>query len=157
MSKIADPKPPYCAACFSFPEGRCVDFEAAYDGPVIPGSPAHVPVDDLIICEGCLGEAFSLLDPQGLHETIAELTQMVQDQQDQLDSKDRAIQGFRKSTNELIDHPVASLPGKPKLEGVPPEIRTKIMRNTFKRNGTSSAAKVHKETKRKEQAEEAVA
>lgn len=141
MTKIAAPQPPYCASCFQKPEGRCVDFEAAYDGPVVPGTPEPIPVDDLVLCESCLEEAFALLDPKGLRETIEELSQLLVDSQAEVDAKDKAIQGFRASTNELIDHPVASFPGKPKLEGVPPEVRKTITQNRFKRNGTTSASK----------------
>lgn len=144
MTKIADPKPPYCASCFNAVDEPHVDFEAAYDGPVIPGTPVPVPVDDLVICESCLEEAFNLLDPQGLRETIRELAQIVQDQQKEIHAKDKAIAGFRASTNELIDHPIKTFPGKPKLEGVPPEVREKITKARFARRGTTPAPKKKK-------------
>lgn len=146
MTRLAG-KPAYCASCFQQEPVRYVDFEAAFDGPVLPGA-IPVAIDDLILCENCLKEAFSILDPQGKDETIAELTQMVIDQQTEIDAKDKAIQGFRATTNELVDHPVASFPGKPKLEGVSPEVRKQITKARFERRGTSSAPK----TKPKEKA-----
>jgi hypothetical protein len=142
MSKLADTRPPFCASCFQFPgEKRCVDFEAAYDGPVIPGTPEPVPVDDLVLCEDCLAEAFDLLDPQGLKETISELTQLLLDAQSEIQAKDKAIRGFQFTTSELIEHPVAKFPGKPRLEGVPEEIRKQITKNLYARRGTSPAPK----------------
>lgn len=132
MTKLADPTPAYCASCFNKPEGRCVDFEAAYDGPVIPGAVNH-PVDDLIICEDCLVEALQILDPQNLKETIKSLEQILKDQQSELDAKDRMIQGFRSTTNELVEHPVKVFRGKPTLEGVSDEVKTLITQARYGR------------------------
>lgn len=140
MTRIAAITPPYCASCFQRPKGRCVDFEAAYDGPVIPGSP-HIPVDDLVICEDCLGEAFALLDPQGLKETIAELEQIVRDFGTELDAKDKVIQNLRSTTNELAEHPVRNFPGRPKLEGVSEEVRGIINRRRVREGEERRAAK----------------
>ena len=137
MTRLADRKPTYCASCFQQENVRHVDFEAAYDGPVLDGESHKVAIDDLILCENCLSEAFTLLDPQGLKETISELTTLLKEAQAELDAKDRAIRGFQASTNELIDHPIAKFPGKPKLEGVPDEVREEITRNRFKRRGTT--------------------
>jgi hypothetical protein len=140
MTKLAN-KPPYCASCFQQEAVRYVDFEAAYDGPVIPGSPANIPIDDLVICEKCLGTAFNLLDPQSKDETIAELVEMVEQQQDEIAAKDKAIQGSRATINELVDHPVAMFPGKPRLEGLDPEVRARITKARYERRGTSPASK----------------
>jgi len=153
MTKLADRRPPFCACCFQRPQGRCVDFEAAYDGPVIPGTPEPVPVDDLIICEDCLAEAFTILDPQGLKETIAELEQIVTDQVAELEAKDKAIQGFRSTTNVLVDHPVKTFPGKPKLEGVSEEVRTMITKRRYERTARSKAVKAGEKGKSGEKSE----
>jgi hypothetical protein len=141
MTRLAESRPPYCASCFTAPEGRCVDFEAAYDGPVVPGTPEPVPVDDLIVCESCLAEAFALLDPQNLQETIAELVEIVNAQQAEIKAKDKAIRGFNFTTSELIEHPVAPIPGKPRLEGVPKEVREQITKGLYSRRGSSPAPK----------------
>lgn len=150
MTKLAESRPPFCASCFQHPDGRSVDFEAAYDGPVIPGTPEPVPVDDLILCEECLAEAFALLDPQNMRETIAELTQLLLDAQAEIKAKDKAIRGFNFTTSELIEHPVAKVPGKPKLEGVPPEVRKQITKALYARRGTTPAPKVHASKKKAE-------
>jgi hypothetical protein len=144
MSKLADPQPPYCAACFQKPEGRVVDFEAAYDGPVVPGTPEPVPVDDLMLCESCLAEAFDLLDPQNLRETITELTQMLLDANREIEAKDKAIQGSASTINELVDHPIKKFPGKPRLEAVSDEVRKQITQGRYERRGTSAAPKKRK-------------
>jgi len=144
MTRIAG-KPAYCASCFGTPDGRYVDFEAAYDGPVIPGTPEPVPVDDLILCEGCLQEAFDLLDPQGLKETIAKLSAAVEDAESTIKERDRAIQGFRNSTNALVDTSVRRNPGKPHFEGLPPEMRKEFVSQQYKRKGSSPAGKRKKE------------
>jgi hypothetical protein len=141
MTKIADPQPPYCASCFQKPEGRVVDFEAAYDGPVIPGSPEAIPIDDLVICESCLAEAFDLIDPQNLRETITELVQMLEDSEREIVAKDKAIRGSHFTITELIDHPIAKFPGKPKLEALSPEDREKVTKGLYARRGTSPAPK----------------
>lgn len=139
MTKLGQ-KPAYCASCFQQEPVRYVDFEAAYDGPVIPGA-VNIPIDDLIICENCLGEAFELLDPQSKDETIKELTDLLLDAQAEIDAKDKAIRGFQFTTTELIEHPIAKFPGKPRLEGVPTDIRERITQGLYKRRGTSSAPK----------------
>lgn len=128
--RLADPQPAYCAACYQAPQGkRCVDFEAAYDGPVVPGTPEPVPVDDLVLCEDCLGAAFGFLDPQGQNEEIARLKQLLEDVTADNTAKDHIIHGLRNSTNELIDHPVGKRPpGKPRFEGVTPEARIEMVR-----------------------------
>ena len=126
MTKIADSRPPYCASCFQHKQEQFVDFEAAYDGPVIPGATVPVHVDDLIICESCLYEAFNLLDPLGLKKTIEDLTELAAQQQDEIDAKDKVITGFQASVNELIDNPVKRPPGRPRLEGLPEKVRAQI-------------------------------
>jgi hypothetical protein len=139
MTKLAESRPPYCSSCFQAIQGetRCVDFEAAYDGPVVPGTPEPVPVDDLIVCEHCLAEAFDLLDPQNLKETIDELVEIVKGQEAEIRAKDKAIRGFNFTTSELIHHPVAPIPGKPRLEGVPKEVREQLTKGLYARRGTS--------------------
>lgn len=139
MTKLAT-KPAYCVSCYQQDPIRYVDFEAAYDGPLIPGSP-RVSVDDLIICENCLAYAFALLDPQGLKQTITELEDVVLLQADALDAKDKTIIGAKATIEELVDHPVAKFPGKPRLVGVSDEVRRRITQGRFERRGTSPAPK----------------
>lgn len=76
--RLADPKPGFCSSCFnSSPELRYVDFDAAWDGPVIIDPergtakiwPGGVPSsnDDLYLCESCVQRATEIL---GLKATL---------------------------------------------------------------------------------------
>lgn len=149
MTKLADSRPPFCASCFQQPQGRYVDFEAAYDGPVI-GTDFPQPVDDLVICEGCLAEAFSILDPQGLTQTIAELEQVVRDQAQEILDKDKAVKGAEFTISELVKYSnvIGKIPGRPKLIGVQDDVRKIITQRMFERRGTTSAPKNPRRGKR---------
>lgn len=72
--RVASVGPSYCAACFGQkPEVPHIDFEAAYDGPVIEvGNGIKVTIDDLIICEQCLAVAVKLLGYDKEEELRAE-------------------------------------------------------------------------------------
>ena len=60
--KIADRAPTYCAACHcQDAEKAHVDFEAYYDGPVVDGLTHKQPIDDLVLCEDCLGAGATLI------------------------------------------------------------------------------------------------
>lgn len=139
--RVADRRPPYCAGCFQAKQCGFVDFDAAYDGPVIPGTPTPVPIDDLILCEDCVRRAAELLDLHGEEKTIRELEQIVLDQQAEIAAKDKIIVGAKATIEELVDHPVAKAPGKPALVGVSDEVREQITKARYERNGTSAAPK----------------
>lgn len=68
--------PMFCASCGSQdPEARYVDFDAAWDGPVVnPEDGIKMQIDDLVVCENCLKEASALVglvDPDRVAETLA--------------------------------------------------------------------------------------
>lgn len=154
MTRLAATRPPYCSSCFQHPgELRCVDFEAAYDGPVVPGTPEPIPVDDLILCENCLAEAFTILDPQGLRETIIELEKAVLMQAEEIKGKDKALKGARFTITQLEGFAVQPLPGKPRLIGVSDEVRKVITQGLYERRGTTPATKkpYHNRTKTPEE------
>ena len=83
---IAPSAPPHCASCFDQkPRERHIDFQAAYDGPVIPGG-QPTPIDDLIICESCLRQAARLIglqDWSDIHDRMAR----AETQRDDLEAK----------------------------------------------------------------------
>jgi hypothetical protein len=58
-------KPPFaCSSCaHRWQDRQHVDFEAAWDGPVLEGFERkdNIPLDDLIVCEECVREAAQLL------------------------------------------------------------------------------------------------
>lgn len=129
MTRIAATPPPYCASCYGAygPERRYVDFEAAYDGAVVPGAPANQPVDDLVLCENCLNEAFTLLDPKGLADEVAHLKRLLAEANQEIEQKDRAITGLNMTTNELVDmKSVNRKPGRPPVMGVSDEDARKV-------------------------------
>lgn len=58
--KIADPNPVYCSCCFQQqPTKLHIDFEVAWDGPVINEDGLRVPIDDLYLCENCIESAYN--------------------------------------------------------------------------------------------------
>lgn len=60
--KVADPNPVYCSCCFQQqPREIHIDFEVAWDGPVINEDGLRVPIDDLYLCETCLEGAYNRL------------------------------------------------------------------------------------------------
>jgi hypothetical protein len=96
--KIALTTPAACASCFGqYPDRTHIDFEAAYDGPVINSDDnIKMPVDDLIICEDCLQEAFRLI-PDERTERIAELERELEGQRERLVGKDVYIRQLEES------------------------------------------------------------
>jgi hypothetical protein len=71
VTRLAETPPTHCSSCFGqYPERRHVDFQAAWDGPVIhdgvmtdDGVTNRIPVsiDELVICEECLTHGAKLL------------------------------------------------------------------------------------------------
>ena len=52
----------YCAACYQHPtDGRMIDCEAAYDGPVLNEEGLQVMIDDLILCERCVRQMAGMI------------------------------------------------------------------------------------------------
>lgn len=52
----------HCASCYGqYEKRKLVDFDAAYDGPVLDDDAHRVTIDDLVVCEECLGSAARLL------------------------------------------------------------------------------------------------
>ncbi len=116
--------PAYCCACYSQNQGaRHVDFEASYDGPVLVREDGiKQTVDDLVICEACLVEAFSALGldkPIEDASKIRELEETIQWARDDIVAKERMVTRLIATVNELFDHPVKKPPGKPHFTGLP--------------------------------------
>jgi hypothetical protein len=127
LTKFAAFTPPFCSACFQAgPEKRYIDFDAAYDGPVITMEDGRKqPIDDLVICEECLQAAFDLLDPQGMKEHISQLEDRVHDLIEDIQVKDRTIQRMGVTTEELLHHPIQRSKGNMAPEGdIPDEVKT---------------------------------
>lgn len=78
--KLANPNPSHCSACFNQqPDKKHIDFEAAWDGPVLDSeSLVKQVIDDLYICEDCLKGAYALIDPESEHALIDQLLEALQ-------------------------------------------------------------------------------
>jgi hypothetical protein len=76
--KLANKVPTHCAACFQQRLGEPhVDFEAYYDGPVIDSeSGVKMSIDDLVLCEVCVGKAAELLGYVKNEEAATELERL---------------------------------------------------------------------------------
>jgi predicted Rdx family selenoprotein len=145
VTKLAS-VPPFCASCFQAgSDKRYVDFDAAYDGPVLelPDGRKQT-IDDLVICETCLAEAFRLLpqDDSAKDRRIAELEELVENMQADINSKDGTIQRFGITVDELIKHPIKRQAGYAEPAGVPDEVREFIKgRRKIRMKAPASASK----------------
>jgi hypothetical protein len=141
--KIAGEIPAYCSRCFQHdPNLRHVDFEVSYDGPVIPGSPEPVAIDDLFLCENCLNEAFALLDPEGQKAEVERLADLLENADADIEAKDRMIQRLERTVNELVEHPIERRAGGGALAGInDPEVKRMIRNRRKARERARQAAK----------------
>ena len=65
--RLSDPRPAFCSGCLNTPDGRYVDFEAAFDaGTFVEGEDRHYVAgsDDLHLCEQCLKTGCEVLGTQ---------------------------------------------------------------------------------------------
>lgn len=103
----------YCSACFrQDPEMEYVDLEAYWDGPVLDqDSGIKQPIDDLVLCENCLRNAAKLIGmvyDEAIKQENKELGMLIEDQENQIKTKDAAIRDLKSGFNNLE----ASKPGK---------------------------------------------
>lgn len=146
MTRLADKRPPYCAGCYGHREGRYVDFEAAYDGATIPGAPSNVPVDDLILCEGCLREAFRILDPEDQRQSIEGLEGHVKALEEDVAAKDKIIAGAERTMGLLVEHPIKRPAGKTPLVGLDQGQVKKVTQGEYARSERRKRGKRAKAT-----------
>ena len=141
--KLALTPPAYCAGCFQhYTDERHVDFEAAYDGPVIPGTPSPVPIDDLILCERCVKAAADKLDLKGQIEELERLYALLERADADIEAKDRMIQRYEKTTNELVTNPVKPRHGAGVYAGISDEIRDQLAKRVeHRKRGHAARAK----------------
>lgn len=141
MTKIAQAPPPHCASCYGVTEGsRYIDFEAYYDGPVIPGA-IPKPVDDLILCESCLKEAFDLLDLRGESNELQRIYSLLERAEADIEAKDRMIGRLRLTNDELVEHPIKNREGASRFVGLDEEIRGELERRRSNRLKVSKRIK----------------
>lgn len=99
-----------------------VNFESAYDGPVIedPNSTVKVYLDKVVICESCVAGAARLLGMEYQADTrdhLAAIEAYCEQLEAEVKTKDRAISDLTHTVGTLIEHPVKRPAGKPQLRG----------------------------------------
>lgn len=145
--KIADPRPAYCACCYqapaaSTPQKTFVDYEAAYDGPVIPGAGDPVAIDDMILCEDCVKSAARLVgfEPGAdLRGKISEQRKRIEELEKEVRAKDKAIVHLNDTVDGIIDFPIKRPGGKSRTIG--PDHRKEELAQVRKSRARSERAK----------------
>lgn len=117
--RVALQNPPYCTACYGGkPQTRHIDFEAAYDGPVINNEDnIKVAIDDLIICEDCLVAAASMLGMVNSEEMKAEnreLGETVEEYAAGISQRDEVIRDQKSTIDNLMDEKIQKKLGRPR-------------------------------------------
>ena len=145
--RLADPKPPFCAACFQHSTDTHVDFEASYDGPVIEKDGIKTPVDDLILCESCVRSAANLLgmlDPEMLLKLIQDAEGEIRELRNEVEKKDKVISDLTYTNGALAEFPVKRRQGRPHFKGVPQEVKdelkTRVKRSEAQKKRYAEAA-----------------
>jgi|DEB0MinimDraft_3_1074331.scaffolds.fasta_scaffold05315_3 hypothetical protein len=117
--RIAESVPAFCSACYGQePDAIYVDFESAWDGPIIDDANGmKISIDDLVICERCLLAAANLkgLDAtKDLREENLELGVLVEKLEEKIKEKDMMINDLSHTVSTLIKNPVERKKGRPK-------------------------------------------
>ena len=157
--RIADPSPPYCSKCFGAaiakdPRPTFVDFQAAYDGPVItrsgeevrPENYQPINVDWLVLCEDCLkaaGNLIGLAPAEDIREEMNELQAFVKEVQEDNKAKDKMISHLERTIEELIEHPIKRPSGRPQIKG-PASKDAELKKVRSARNMREKASKAKK-------------
>jgi hypothetical protein len=103
---------PYCASCYQARPGQPhVDFDAAYDGPVLDAA-AAMQIDDLVICHVCLGGAARLLG-YVLDEDRPRLQQVEAEKVALRERAQAAETALAKARTALAEGPPRRGPGRP--------------------------------------------
>jgi hypothetical protein len=122
---LTDAPPSACASCYGqYVDRPHVDFGAAYDGPTVYGDTGvalekKVAIDDLIICEECLGAAAALLGFRDEADTQAEMDNLKAQLTDLRERMAGALAYIRKADEEVqarADLELALKPAKAKAK-----------------------------------------
>ena len=116
----------YCSSCFQAKPGTPhVDFDAAWDGPVLTdgaGEPIQHAIDELVICEDCLGAAAELLGyaKSNAAERISELESKLSEAASRAFEAERKLEGVRRALpaepTASVPAPVKRGPGRPRKQ-----------------------------------------
>lgn len=99
---------------------RFVDFEASYDGPVIPGTSSNVSIDDLIICEDCAKACANQIGYENgadLRGELSEQRKQIEELEKQIRAKDKTIVNLNSTVEAVIDFPPKKTSGNASIIG----------------------------------------
>lgn len=126
---VSDPRPEY------------VNFESAYDGPVIddPNSTIKTYIDKIVVCEDCVRQAAGLLGMDHIERYKGEIEAQkstIEELGTEITRKDKAIADLTYTVGTIMDHPVKRTSGRPTLRG--PESHEDEMKEYRKRRANAS-------------------
>lgn len=103
---------PYCSSCYQAKPGQPhIDFEAAWDGPVLDAA-AAAQIDDLVICADCLDGAARLLGYTRDEDRIR--VEQVEAEKVALRERAQAAEAaLAKARTALAEGPAKRGPGRP--------------------------------------------
>lgn len=142
--RFANPKPPFCAACFQHSTGDHVDFEASYDGPVIEKDGIKIPVDDLILCRDCVraaAELIGMVEPDRTAEYITGLEEHIEELKAEVVKKDKALSDLTYTNTTLAEFPIKRRAGKPHFKGVPDDIAKQLQKRRSRQDAHGGPSK----------------
>ena len=110
--------PAFCSSCFQAkPQMLHIDFEAAYDGPVINDGGIKVMIDDLVICEDCLSVAakmVGMVHDEELKAENKELGEAVEGLATENEELTKLVKDLQSSNQRLSSTNLRKVPGRPK-------------------------------------------
>jgi hypothetical protein len=105
------------------PKIRYVDFDAAYDGPVVDSGEENVPgvyMEKIVVCELCVKNSAELLGLENVEEVQDQAESWrgyAQHIEEEIAEKDKAIGHLAYTVGVLLDTPVKRPKGRPQLRG----------------------------------------
>ena len=119
-----------CSVCLQSPAAHnpkiaYIDFDSAYDGPVVKDpmraeSEYGVYLEKIVMCEKCVREGariLGLVNGKDLVENNAALNAHIDQLQEDIKGKDKAIVAQNHTIATLIDSPVKRPAGRPQMTG----------------------------------------
>jgi hypothetical protein len=98
--KVANPNPAFCSSCFQQRIGMLhIDFEVAWDGPVISLDGLRISCDDMIVCQECMIAAAGLLG--FVHEDNPDLQGRLEETLKTVSNNDREIRYLKGENRKL--------------------------------------------------------
>jgi hypothetical protein len=128
MSRICSSSdlPVRCSVCLQPPAAhdpkiQYIDFNAAYDGPVVDSGEPGVPgvyMEKIVICELCVKEGAMHLGLREVSEDRVEAWKTYAEQvEDEVTEKDKAISHLAYTVGVLLDYGAKRPMGRPQIQG----------------------------------------